>query len=75
MRLFASVVLDVVLSSLLAPIRMAFHSRFVFTNLIGRTVVWRSAPREDAETSWATRSARTASTPSSRARGASRSTG
>ena len=40
--LLASVVLDVVLSSLLAPIRMAFHSRFVFTNLIGRTVVWRS---------------------------------
>jgi membrane glycosyltransferase len=52
LRLLASVVLDVVLSSLLAPIRMAFHSRFVFTNLIGRTVVWRSQTREDAETSW-----------------------
>ncbi len=53
LRLLASVVLDVLLSSLLAPIRMAFHSRFVFTNLIGRTVVWRSQTREDAETSWA----------------------
>jgi membrane glycosyltransferase len=53
LRLMASVVLDVVLSSLLAPVRMAFHSRFVFTNLIGRTVVWRSQTREDAETSWA----------------------
>lgn len=52
LRLLASVVLDVVLSSLLAPIRMAFHSRFVLTNLIGRTVVWRSQTREDAETSW-----------------------
>ena len=52
-RLVLSVVLDVALSSLLAPIRMAFHSRFVFTNLIGRTVVWRSQPRDDAETSWA----------------------
>ncbi len=52
LRLLASVVLDVLLSSLLAPIRMAFHSRFVFTNLIGRTVVWRSQTREDAETSW-----------------------
>jgi membrane glycosyltransferase len=51
-RLLASVVLDVALSSLLAPIRMAFHSRFVFTNLIGRTVVWRSQPRDDAETTW-----------------------
>ena len=52
LRLVVSVILDVVLSSLLAPIRMAFHSRFVFTNLIGRTVVWRSQTREDAETSW-----------------------
>jgi membrane glycosyltransferase len=52
LRLLGSVVLDVLLSSLLAPIRMAFHSRFVFTNLIGRTVVWRSQTREDAETSW-----------------------
>jgi membrane glycosyltransferase len=51
--LLASVILDVLLSSLLAPIRMAFHSRFVFTNLIGRTVTWRSQTREDAETSWA----------------------
>jgi membrane glycosyltransferase len=52
LRLVASVVLDVAMSSLLAPIRMAFHSRFVFTNLIGRTVVWRSQAREDAETTW-----------------------
>ena len=52
LRLLASVVLDVAMSSLLAPIRMAFHSRFVFTNLIGRTVVWRSQTREDAETTW-----------------------
>ncbi len=52
LRLLLSVVLDVALSSLLAPIRMAFHSRFVFTNLIGRTVVWRSQPRDDAETTW-----------------------
>jgi len=35
LRLVVSVILDVLLSSLLAPIRMAFHSRFVFTNLIG----------------------------------------
>ncbi|MFN8546012.1 MAG: glucans biosynthesis glucosyltransferase MdoH [Candidatus Binatia bacterium] len=51
-RLTASVVLEIVGSSLLAPIRMVFHSRFVLTNLLGRTVSWRSQGREDAETSW-----------------------
>jgi membrane glycosyltransferase len=51
-RLTASVVLEVVLSSLLAPIRMVFHSRFVLTNLLGRTVGWRSQGREDQDTSW-----------------------
>ncbi len=51
-KLTISVFLEVVLSSLLAPIRMVFHSRFVVQNLLGRTVVWRSQTREDAETSW-----------------------
>jgi membrane glycosyltransferase len=51
-RLTVSVLLEILVSSLFAPIRMVFHSRFVLTNLIGRTVVWRSQEREDAETSW-----------------------
>jgi membrane glycosyltransferase len=51
-RLVASVVLEILLSSLLAPIRMVFHSRFVLLNLLGRTVGWRSQGREDAETGW-----------------------
>jgi membrane glycosyltransferase len=51
-RLTLSVLLEIVLSSLLAPIRMTFHSRFVLQNLLGRTVVWRSQGREDAETRW-----------------------
>jgi membrane glycosyltransferase len=51
-RLATSVVLEIVLSSLLAPIRMVFHSRFVVLNLLGRTVTWRSQEREDAETGW-----------------------
>jgi membrane glycosyltransferase len=51
-RLTLSVLLEIVLSSLLAPIRMVFHSRFVVQNLLGRTVTWRSQEREDAETSW-----------------------
>jgi membrane glycosyltransferase len=51
-RLFLSVLIEIVLSSLLAPIRMVFHSRFVVQNLLGRTVSWHSQGREDAETSW-----------------------
>jgi membrane glycosyltransferase len=51
-RLTLSVALEILVSSLLAPIRMVFHSRFVLTNLLGRTVGWRSQGREDAETSW-----------------------
>jgi membrane glycosyltransferase len=31
---------------------MAFHTRFVVTNLVGRTVIWRSPPRDERETSW-----------------------
>ncbi len=51
-RLTLSVVLEIILSSLLAPIRMVFHSRFVLLNLLGRTVGWRSSGRGDAETGW-----------------------
>jgi membrane glycosyltransferase len=48
--LTASVMLEVLLSSLLAPIRMVFHSRFVLTNILGRTVSWGAQGRDDAET-------------------------
>ena len=51
-RLTLSVLLEIVMSSLLAPIRMTFHSRFVVQNLLGRTVGWRSQGREDAQTGW-----------------------
>jgi membrane glycosyltransferase len=51
-RLTTSVLLEIVLSTLLAPIRMVFHSRFVLLNLLGRTVGWRSQGREDADTTW-----------------------
>ena len=51
-RLLASALLEVVLSSLLAPVRMTFHTRFVLANLLGRTVPWRSQGREDEGTSW-----------------------
>jgi membrane glycosyltransferase len=51
-RLVVSALLEVVFSALMAPIRMVFHTRFVVLNLLGRTVEWKSAPREDEETSW-----------------------
>jgi len=51
-RLSLSMLLEITLSALLAPIRMVFHARFVATNLMGRTVSWRSQTREDSETSW-----------------------
>ncbi len=40
------------MSALLAPIRMLFHTRFVVMALLGRSVQWKSPPREDAQTSW-----------------------
>ena len=51
-KLSASVFLEILLSSILAPIRMVFHTRFVIMNLFGRTVTWKSQGRDDAETSW-----------------------
>ncbi|MBI3784026.1 MAG: glucans biosynthesis glucosyltransferase MdoH [Deltaproteobacteria bacterium] len=51
-KLLISVILEILLSSLLAPIRMVFHSRFVVQNLLGRTVQWTSQGRGDAETGW-----------------------
>ncbi len=52
-KLLLSLVLEVLISSLFAPIRMVFHTRFVLTNLLGRTVSWRSQQRADRETGWA----------------------
>ncbi|MEW6440103.1 MAG: glucans biosynthesis glucosyltransferase MdoH [bacterium] len=52
LRLLLSIVLEILLSSLLAPIRMVFHSRFVVTNLLGRTVTWRASDREGKPTGW-----------------------
>jgi membrane glycosyltransferase len=52
LRLGTSVVLEIVLSSLMAPIRMVFHSRFVLLNLLGRTITWRSQERHETHTTW-----------------------
>jgi membrane glycosyltransferase len=39
-------------SALLAPIRMLFHTQFVLAALTGLNVPWKSPPREDAQTTW-----------------------
>jgi len=51
-RLAASVVLEVVFSTLLAPVRMWFHAKFVVLTLLGRQIGWSSQVRTDAETRW-----------------------
>lgn len=51
-RLFVSMVLEVVLSMLFAPIRMLFHSKFVTMTLLGMKVGWGPQQRSDLGTSW-----------------------
>jgi membrane glycosyltransferase len=52
LRVTLSVLLEVVFSALLAPIRMLFHAQFIATALTGLGVHWKSPSREDAATSW-----------------------
>jgi membrane glycosyltransferase len=52
-RLFGSVVLEIFLSALLAPVRMWFHSKFVLVTLMGRQIGWGTQCRTDSETGWA----------------------
>jgi membrane glycosyltransferase len=51
-RLGMSLVGEMLLSALLAPIRMLFHTQFVTMALAGRSVRWKSPPRGDNETGW-----------------------
>ena len=48
----ASVLLEMLFASALAPVRMLFHTRFVIAALAHLKIHWKSPPREDAETSW-----------------------
>ncbi len=52
LRLVLSVVLEFVVSALLAPIRMLFHTQFVLAALAGWAIQWKSPKREDASTSF-----------------------
>ena len=47
-----SLVLEILFSALLAPVRMLFHTRFVVSALLGIAIQWKSPPREDSQTPW-----------------------
>ena len=51
-RLAASVMLEILFSTLLAPVRMWFHGKFVLLTLLGRQITWGAQVRTDAETRW-----------------------
>lgn len=51
-RLLAGIILEVVFSAMLAPIRMLFHSKFVCITLLGRKIGWGSQQRDDHPTTW-----------------------
>ncbi|MHC1790029.1 glucans biosynthesis glucosyltransferase MdoH [Solidesulfovibrio sp.] len=51
-RLLASMVIEVFVSSLLAPVRMLFHSKFVSITLLGRETGWGRQVRDDRSTAW-----------------------
>ncbi len=52
-KLVASVLLDTVLSFLLAPILMAFHTTFAINSLLGRKVSWEAQARGEKALSFA----------------------
>jgi membrane glycosyltransferase len=52
-RLSASVLFEQLMSMLLAPMMMLFHSSFVLYALLGRNVGWDAQPRGDRGVSWA----------------------
>jgi membrane glycosyltransferase len=51
-RMTLSVAAEVLFSMLFAPIRMLFHSKFVFFTLLGRQVSWSAQQRADLGTGW-----------------------
>jgi membrane glycosyltransferase len=50
--LCCSILFETVVSSLLAPVRMWFHSKFVVLTLLGRQIKWGSQQRSDTQIRW-----------------------
>jgi membrane glycosyltransferase len=57
-RLAASALVELVFSTLLAPVLMLLHTRFVAMILMGGSVDWMAQPRDDQAVSWRTALAR-----------------
>ncbi len=51
--MLASVLAESLAGTLLAPVRMLFHSRFVFVTLLGRNIGWDAQDRGDRGIPWA----------------------
>ena len=52
LRVVAGMLIELVFSMLLAPVRMLFHTRFVVAAFLGWPIHWKSPPRKDTQTSW-----------------------
>jgi len=52
LRLSLSMLIELLFSMMLAPVRMLFHTRFVLGAFLGWAVGWKSPPRADNETGW-----------------------
>ena len=52
LRLAIGIVFEIVISTLVAPLRMWFHGKFVLLTLLGRQIKWIAQKRNDSETGW-----------------------
>ncbi|MFL9922849.1 glucans biosynthesis glucosyltransferase MdoH [Herbaspirillum lusitanum] len=52
LALTCSMLIELLFSMLLAPVRMLFHTRFVLGAYLGWALSWKSPPRADNETGW-----------------------
>ena len=51
-KLLLSILTEIFLSALFAPVRMSFHSKFVILTLMGKQVGWGAQSRQDMGTPW-----------------------
>lgn len=51
-KVFISVLIEMLFSVLLAPVRMIFHTRFVVAAFLGWAATWNSPQRDDDSTPW-----------------------
>ena len=54
LRLMASVIIESLVSCLMAPAMMVFHTRFVLNTLRGRKITWNSQNRDESQLGWST---------------------